>query len=371
MTWALRRLVIAPALVLGTLLLLVTLPLWVIVTLALSPALPGRWRALRLLWVAMLYLVAESLLLLVMLGLWLASGFGWRLRSPYFAGIHYDLAQWVLVLFFREAKRVLALNIRTDGPAPDAHPDKPILVCCRHAGPGDSFTLMYALLHWYGREPRVVLKDTLAWDPEIDVLAYRLERILGKSAAERTANEQLQELTTDQLAAERERLADALKTDELLDAFAQRHLESAHKSAVKREQDVLGRIGLLNDRLDQTPWYKRKEFKSYLELREEATKQLAAAEIERRVAELDHLENIKATKEWLKKFGELAEEYLEVSRLHGDRLQLDQHVQHRIEKLELPATRLEAKHAVEPPKAVVRELDLNGPDLSDGPDLGM
>ena len=208
-------------------------------------------------------------------------------------------------------------------------------------------------------------------DPEIDVLAYRLERILGKSAAERTANEQLQELTTDQLAAERERLADALKTDELPDAFAQRHLESAHKSAVKREQDVLGRIGLLNDRLDQTPWYKRKEFKSYLELREEATKQLAAAEIERRVAELDHLENIKATKEWLKKFGELAEEYLEVSRLHGDRLQLDQHVQHRIEKLELPATRLEAKHAVEPPKAVVRELDLNGPDLSDGPDLGM
>ena len=36
---------------------------------------------------------------------------------------------------------------------------------CRHAGPGDSFTLMYALMHWYGREPRVVLKETLAWDP--------------------------------------------------------------------------------------------------------------------------------------------------------------------------------------------------------------
>ena len=29
---------------------------------------------------------------------------------------------------------------------------------------------MYALMHWYRREPRVVLKDTLAWDPAIDVL---------------------------------------------------------------------------------------------------------------------------------------------------------------------------------------------------------
>ena len=49
-----------------------------------------------------------------------------------------------------------------------------MLVCCRHAGPGDSFTLMYALLHWYGREPRVVLKDTLAWDPAIDVILRRI-----------------------------------------------------------------------------------------------------------------------------------------------------------------------------------------------------
>ena len=45
---------------------------------------------------------------------------------------------------------------------------------CRHAGPGDSFTLMYALMHWYGREPRVVLKETLAWDPMLGVLLTRL-----------------------------------------------------------------------------------------------------------------------------------------------------------------------------------------------------
>jgi 1-acyl-sn-glycerol-3-phosphate acyltransferase len=78
---------------------------------------------------------------------------------------------WV---FFREARRVLALRIETRGPSPDAHPGKPILVCCRHAGPGDSFTLIHALMHWYSREPRVVLKDTLAWDPMIDVVLSRI-----------------------------------------------------------------------------------------------------------------------------------------------------------------------------------------------------
>ena len=78
---------------------------------------------------------------------------------------------WVL---FREAKRVLRLDIVTEGPAPDAHPGQPLLVCCRHAGPGDSFTLIHALMHWYDREPRVVLKDTLQWDPAIDVLLHRI-----------------------------------------------------------------------------------------------------------------------------------------------------------------------------------------------------
>ena len=178
MTWALRRLVVAPAVIGLTVVIWVTLPLWLIGAAALSPVvarvLPGSWRVLRVAWVAILYLTCESVLLVVLLGLWLSSGFGWRIRSPYFAGIHYDLVQGVLVVFFREARRVLRLQVVTDGPGPDQHPDTPILVCCRHAGPGDSFTLMYALMHWYGREPRVVLKDTLAWDPAIDVLLRRI-----------------------------------------------------------------------------------------------------------------------------------------------------------------------------------------------------
>jgi 1-acyl-sn-glycerol-3-phosphate acyltransferase len=174
MRWALRRLVIAPLVVGLTVLLWVTLPLWAIGAAALSPVLPGRLRPLRIMWVAIVYLTCEALLLPVMLGLWIASGFGWRLRTPYFEGIHYDLVQGTMWVFFREARRVLRLSIETEGPTPAAYPGRPILVCCRHAGPGDSFVLIHTLMAWYDREPRVVLKDTLAWDPAIDVLLNRI-----------------------------------------------------------------------------------------------------------------------------------------------------------------------------------------------------
>ena len=163
-----------PLVVLLAVLMWVTLPLWLLAAAALSPLLPGRWRALRLLWIGVVYLTPEALLLVVLWGFWFASGFGWRIRRPFWERIHYDLVQGYMWVFFREARRVLRLKIETAVRSPDAHPGVPMLVFCRHAGPGDSFMLIHALMHWYGREPRVVLKETLAWDPAIDVLLHRL-----------------------------------------------------------------------------------------------------------------------------------------------------------------------------------------------------
>ena len=170
----LQRAVVAPLVIVLTVLWWVTLPLWLLGAGILSPFVPGWLRPVRLLWVGVVHLTFESLALVELFGLWIASGFGWRIRSPFFERIHYDIAQAYLVVFFREARRVLRLKIQTVGPSPDAHPGEPLLVFCRHAGPGDSFTLMYALMHWYGREPRVVLKEALAWDPMIGVLLNRL-----------------------------------------------------------------------------------------------------------------------------------------------------------------------------------------------------
>jgi 1-acyl-sn-glycerol-3-phosphate acyltransferase len=169
-----RRVVLAPAVIALTVLLLTTIPLWLLVATVLSPVVPGRLRPLRLLSLLLMHLVLESLMLVELFGLWVASGFGVWIRRPFFERIHYDIVQTYLVVFFREARRVARLRVRTEGTPPDAFPGEPLLVCCRHAGPADSFTLMYALMHWYGREPRVVLKDTLAWDPAIDVILHRL-----------------------------------------------------------------------------------------------------------------------------------------------------------------------------------------------------
>lgn len=173
-TWILQRFVVAPLVIALTVLLWTTLPLTLLVTGLLSPLAPGWLRPVRLLWVAVVHLTLETLILVELFGLWIASGFGAFIRRPFFERIHYDLMQTYLVIFFREARRVLRLKIETVGPTPDALPGHPLLVFCRHAGVGDSFSIMYALMHWYGREPRIVLKAVLAWDPALGVMLTRL-----------------------------------------------------------------------------------------------------------------------------------------------------------------------------------------------------
>jgi len=197
--WLLRRGVIAPLVIVSVVLLWITLPLWLIAAAASSPILPGRLRPLRVMWVVIVYLTCQALLLVMLFGLWIASGFGWKLRTAYFEGIHYDLVQGTLWVFFREARRVLRLRIETEGPTPAAYPGRPILVCCRHAGPGDSLVLVHTLMAWYGREPRVVLRDTLAWDPAIDVLLNRIPaRFITPNPAEGARLEdQIATLATD------------------------------------------------------------------------------------------------------------------------------------------------------------------------------
>lgn len=169
-----RRVVLAPAVVLVTALVLTTLPVWALLAAALSPLLPGRLRVLRVLWVAVVAMVLESIVLVVLLGLWLAAGFGVAIRTSRFQYLHYQLVGWYLRVLYREAARVLRLRVSIEGPSPDAYLDRPLLVFCRHAGPGDSFLLVHALINWYAREPRIVLSETLQWDPALDVVLNRL-----------------------------------------------------------------------------------------------------------------------------------------------------------------------------------------------------
>ncbi len=42
-----------------------------------------------MLWAGIVYVVWDATALLVLFGLWLASGFGWKKRSPAFQRVHY------------------------------------------------------------------------------------------------------------------------------------------------------------------------------------------------------------------------------------------------------------------------------------------
>jgi 1-acyl-sn-glycerol-3-phosphate acyltransferase len=170
----LRRIVLAPAVVVLTFLAITTLPVLLLVGAALSTVLPGRWRPLRLIWMVLLYLGLETVSLVVLLGLWIGSGFGWKIRSPSFQRAHYVLVRWFLRVLFWECRRVLHVRVAVEGPPPRSYDGKPLLILSRHAGPGDSFLVVHALVNWYKREPRIVLKDTLQWDPAIDVVLNRL-----------------------------------------------------------------------------------------------------------------------------------------------------------------------------------------------------
>jgi 1-acyl-sn-glycerol-3-phosphate acyltransferase len=170
-----RRVVLAPGMVVLALVLLTTLPVWLLVAAAASALVPGRFRVLRLVWLAVVYLVWDAAALIALFGLWLVSGCGWKTRSPAFQRAHYVLTGWFLRVLFWQARWSLHLDIDVVGTDPDtAIPGRPEVVVCRHAGPGDSFILIHALVNWFAREPRIVLKDSLQWDPAIDVLLNRL-----------------------------------------------------------------------------------------------------------------------------------------------------------------------------------------------------
>jgi 1-acyl-sn-glycerol-3-phosphate acyltransferase len=170
-----RRLVLGPAVVLLALLLLTTLPAWLILAFAASPFVPGHLRVLRIAWLVIVYVVWDAAALVSLGVLWVASGFGWKIRSPAFQRAHYVLTGRFLAALFWVARWSLHLSIDVVGTDPDtALPGRPEIVVSRHAGPGDSFILIDALVNWFAREPRIVLKAALQWDPAVDVLLNRL-----------------------------------------------------------------------------------------------------------------------------------------------------------------------------------------------------
>lgn len=172
-----RRITIAPAVVLLAGFVIVGIPVILLLGLALSPFIPGRWRPLRFLWFAFLYLLMDAGLLVILFLLWIGTGFGSRMDAPWSQRLHYQLLGFALRVLENEASRVLHVTIESSGATPDEFHGRPLIVLARHAGAGDSFLLVDLLVNWYAREPRIVLKAALQWDPALDVLLNRLPTV--------------------------------------------------------------------------------------------------------------------------------------------------------------------------------------------------
>ncbi|WP_345801057.1 1-acyl-sn-glycerol-3-phosphate acyltransferase [Microbacterium sp. AZCO] len=181
-----RRVVIAPLVIVIALLLVLTIPLWLLGALGLTSLVPGRFRLPRVLWLISVYVIWDASLLVVMFGMWIASGFGWKIDTPAFRRAHYRVGARGLEILFEVFGSVLRLDMVTaagddeDRDAARAAFDAlfergtPLVVASRHAGPGDSFIIVHTLLNEVDRMPRIVLKYTMQWDPAIDVLLNRI-----------------------------------------------------------------------------------------------------------------------------------------------------------------------------------------------------
>lgn len=181
----LRRLLLAPAMVGSTALLLAVTPLVVLGLAFAVRFLPGRWRALRLFWFLLVYLVRESVGIFALATMWVVSVFGWKLGTDRFRRAHVRMVGWYLRGLVGSASRVLGLRLVSESVPDDlalGHPvhrapaatERPVLVFSRHAGAGDSFILAHLLVNTYQRRPRIVLKDLLQLDPCIDIVLNRL-----------------------------------------------------------------------------------------------------------------------------------------------------------------------------------------------------
>jgi len=206
-----RRIVLAPLAVVVALAVIVLSPLLALLTVVVSMARrvgPGRtrrsrMRGLRVLAFAIIWLAAEASALFMCLGLWIASGFGGRLRTEPYQSRHYAIMRRFLDQIFTGAERTFGLRVEVDEPDADggeraARLSRPVIVLSRHAGPGDSFLLVHQLLSVYGRRPRIVMKATMQLDPGVDVVTNRLPNVFiqPRQVGERLFTEQIERLAS-------------------------------------------------------------------------------------------------------------------------------------------------------------------------------
>jgi len=172
-----RRVLVAPVVLLVEAAVVIVSPLLGLVAALLSPLVGGR-RLLRLLAIAVGYSARHVACTIACFGLWVASGFGRHADSARIQRAHYAVLRWFVGGVYRSMVRRARVDVTvTDSETAEevlSAGRRPVVVLSRHAGEGDSLLVLHQLLCRHGRRPRIVLHEALRLDPLIDVLGARL-----------------------------------------------------------------------------------------------------------------------------------------------------------------------------------------------------
>jgi hypothetical protein len=150
----LRRLVVAPLVLLAELAVVVSSPVLLVVAAIASPF-TGGWRPVRLLAIVVDYAWRHVAATLACLALWVASGFGAGARTPRIQHAYYGILRWFVGGIYRTVVHVGRVEVRmTESAAAEAAlvaRERPVVVLSIHAGHGDSFLVIWQLLcRWPG-----------------------------------------------------------------------------------------------------------------------------------------------------------------------------------------------------------------------------
>ena len=164
--WPVRRLVLAPLVLLAEAAFLLVSPLLALAGALVSPLLGGR-RPLRMLAIAVAFASRHLAVTLALAGL-----------APRDQAAHYRLMRWFVGGVYDAAVRAARVELRITESEPAeaalSRHDRPLLVFSIHSGEGDSLLVLHHLLCRHRRRPRIVLHEALRMDPLIDVLGSRL-----------------------------------------------------------------------------------------------------------------------------------------------------------------------------------------------------
>jgi 1-acyl-sn-glycerol-3-phosphate acyltransferase len=136
--------------------------------------LASRRRLPRLAIFAAVYVLTDAALVVACACLFLSRP-GQQLSGDRSMATHAALLRRALRVLVRAAVPLLGFGTDVEEmPAPDSLAGHPVLVLARHAGPGDSVAIVELLITRLDRRPVIVLKETLRWDPGLDIVLTRM-----------------------------------------------------------------------------------------------------------------------------------------------------------------------------------------------------